>query len=252
MKRAVVVLAVAWSACVPPRVPEPVVVPTGTTFDSALADGEAAFAKRPELEAVRRALQLFQQAAAADVTRTEGPMSVVRVGAWLVENGPKDERKATVETIVLAGEQCQQRAPGTAPCAYWQAVAMGLQAREQPLQALGMLPKIIELLKKADAAAPMLDDGGPARVLALLLVRAPGWPTGPGNADEGLELAKHAIAVAPAHPLNTIALAECLAATGETDAAKAAYAKAAELGRARGDADGAEWARQAEEARGKL
>jgi tetratricopeptide (TPR) repeat protein len=252
VKRAVALLALSLSACPPPRVATPVVVPAGTTADSALRDAEAAFAKRPVLEQSLAAVGLFEQAAAADPKRTEGSMGVVRAGAWFIEHGPKDSRKAMVERIVAAGEQCQQRAPGDVKCAYWQAVAMGLQAREQPLNALGMLPKIIELLKKADAAEPQLDDAGPARVLSLVLVRAPGWPTGPGNPDDALLLAKHAVELAPSHPLNTSALAECLAATGETDAAKAAYVKAGELGRAKNDADGADWAAQAELARSKL
>ena len=41
------------------------------------------------------------------------------------------------------------------------------------------------------------------------------------------------------------ALAECLAATGDTDGAKVAYRRAIELGTQRGDADGTAWAAQA-------
>ena len=113
------------------------------------------------------------------------------------------------------------------------------------LTALSELPRIITLLKKADAAAPTLDDAGPARVLALLLVRAPGWPTGPGNPDDALVEAQKAVSRAPNHPLNHATLAECLAATGDTDGAKVAYRRAIELGTQRGDADGTAWAAQA-------
>jgi tetratricopeptide (TPR) repeat protein len=246
------VAVVALTACPPPRVVQQTVAVSVAAADAALTQAEAAFGKRPDVEQVRAAVRAFTDAAAADPARVEGAVGVVRGVAWLIEHGAKEDRAALVDQAVAAGQQCQQRASGTAPCNYWQAVSLGLAARERPLTALGELKGIIELLKRADAQAPTLDDAGPARVLAMLLVRAPGWPVGPGSADDGLLLAQKAVELAPKHPLNHVALAECLAATGETDAAKAAYVKAAELGRARGDVDGSEWATQAEAALKKL
>lgn len=239
-----------WLACVgllacPPARVSTVVVAPGTSAEAALVDAEAAFAKRPDLAAVKDALQHFQVAAEADVARTEGPAGVVRVAAWLVENGPKHERGLHADEAVHAAAQCQQRAAGSSTCDYWQAVALGLSAREHVLTALGELPRIISLLKKADAAAPTLDDAGPARVLALLLVRAPGWPTGPGSPDDALVEAQKAVTRAPNHPLNHATLAECLVATGDTEGGKRAYQRAIELGKRRGDADGTLWAAQA-------
>ncbi|MFZ5441549.1 MAG: hypothetical protein ACOZQL_16195 [Myxococcota bacterium] len=244
MKRAGWVLLVALSACPPPKVPPPEPL-AGLAPEAALAAADAAFAQRPNDAQVREAFKLYRSAA---VERVEGSIGVVRTAAWLVEHGAKDDRKTLVRAAVEAGAQCQQRAVAPGPCDYWQAVALGLEAREQPLTALGALPRIIELLKKADAATPDLDDAGPARVLALLLARAPGWPTGPGNPDDALASAQKALEHAPKHPLNELALGECLAATGDTAGAKAAYERAAALASARGDADGAEWAAQAQRA----
>lgn len=234
----------ALSAC-PPAAVKPVAVAPGTSVDVALRDAEAAFAKRPDVGAVKEALKQFQLAAAADVTRTDGSAGVVQVAAWLVENGPKAERTARADEAVAAATQCQQRAPGTVRCDYWQAVALGVSAREHLLTALGELPRIIALLKKVAATDPAFDDAGASRVLALVLVRAPGWPTGPGSADDALVEAQKAVALAPTHPLNHAALAECLAATGDVDGAKAAYQRAIELGNQRGDADGVAWSTQA-------
>jgi len=222
-----------------------VVVAPGTSVETALHDAGAAFAKRPDVTAVKAALRQFQVAAEVDRSRTEGLAGVAHVAAWLVENGPKAERGPHSDEAVHAATQCQQRAPGSALCDYWQAVALGLSAREHVLTALGELPRIIALLEKADAAAPTLDDAGPARVLALLLVRAPGWPTGPGSPDDALVEAQKAVARAPKHPLNQATLAECLVATGDVEGAKGAYGRAIELGRQRGDADGSLWAAQA-------
>lgn len=240
------------AGCPPARVPPRATLQPGTSFEAALAEGEAAFASRPEVEAVRRGVRAFEQAGLAAPERVEGLIGVIRASAWLIEHGAREDRKALVEGAVAAGEQCQARAPKTAACDYWQAVALGLAAREQPLTALGRLPGIIELLRRADAAAPGLDDAGPSRVLALLLARAPGWPTGPGNVDDALVAAQAAVARAPKHPLNELALGECLAGTGDEAGARAAYERARDLGRARGDADGTEWAAQADVALQKV
>ena len=210
----------------------------GLRCDDAVAD-RAAVVGRDVAEQVREALRLF---------RTAGPSSqaligVVRTVAWLVEHGAKEDRKALVEEAVLAAERCQPRAGA---CDYWHAVALGLSAREQPLNALGLLPKIIALLKQAHAVEPTLDESGPARVLALLLVRAPGWPTGPGNPDDAVLEAQKAVERSPKHPLNELALAEALAATGDPAGAKAACERASALASARADADGADWVAQAQ------
>lgn len=252
MKRLAGLVVLALTACPPAKVLPPTQAVAASEVEQTLGAAQAAFAKRPDDAQVREALRLFQSAAAGDPSRVEGLTGAVAAAAWLIEHGAKEDRRAIVDAAVTAGEECQRRAPGTPRCDYWQAVAQGLAAREQPLTALGVLPKIIALLRRAGAAEPKLDDGGPARVLALLLVRAPGWPTGPGNPDEALEEATKATTLAPEHPLNELARAEALAATGDTDAAKASYARAAELGRRRGDADGAEWAAQAQAAVAKL
>lgn len=252
LRLAVVLLALTAAGCQRGRIRLPHVEDTKKSVDETLADADALYAKRPDVEAVRAAIGVYQSAAVADPRRVEGAIGVIKAVAWLVEHGEKKDRKTLVAEALAAGNQCQVRTPDTPECNYWQAVARGIDAREHPSTGIPDLKRIIALLKKADAAAPMMDEAGPVRVLALALVRAPGWPVGPGNPDEALEFAKLAVERFPGHPLNQLALAECLAATGDTEAAKATYQKAAELGRTRADADGLDFARQAEAALKKL
>ena len=257
-----VLLLTACPKTVPPRELEKI-----ASVEEAMRDADAAWAQRPDATAVRKALSLYQSAAAGDPARIDGNVAVVRAVGWLLEHGAKEDRKELADEAVAAGEQCQQRTPDAPLCNYWQAVAMGLRIREHKLTdavAMGLrirehkltaitgLSRVIELLKKASAQDPSLDEGGPFRVLALLLVRAPPWPAGPGNSDDALAAAQQAVAHGPDHPLNQLVLAESLEATGETEGAKAAYRKAAQLGRTGKDPDGADWAAQAEAALAKL
>jgi hypothetical protein len=219
-----------------------------------LTAAETAWSHRPDVAEVRRSVTLFLSAALSDETRTEGDIGVIRGVAWLIEHRVKEERGTLVATALAAGERCVARAPNT-PCDYWKVVARGLGARENPATGLGEAKSIIEALHRLEATQSRTEDGGPSRMLALLLLRAPGWPVGPGDADAGLVEARKALALVPGHPLNHLVLGEALAATGDTEGAKAAYFEAKRLGQQRaaaGDPDGADWAAQAEAAMDKL
>lgn len=225
----------------------------GRPVEALLAEAEASFARRPDRDAVQQALALYREAAQAEPARIEGLTGAVRVSAWLVEHEAGGERRAPLAAeAVEAGRACQARAPGSAACDYWLAVALGLELRERPAAALaGGVGQVVELLRRAAASEPGLDGGGPERVLALVLLRAPGWPVGPGDPEAALAEARRAVERAPDHPLNRLVLGEALEINGEAEAARAAFEQALELARRRaaaGDADGAEWAAQAEAA----
>ncbi|MEW6430247.1 MAG: tetratricopeptide repeat protein [Myxococcota bacterium] len=230
----------------------PDVISSHKSFEETLRDADALYAKRPDAEAVRASIGVYESASVLDSRRVDGAIGVIRSVAWLMEHGAKEDRKTLAGRALAAGNQCQVRSPGTAQCNYWQAVARGIDGREHPSTGVPDLKRIIALLKKADEQEPTMDGAAPARVIALALVRAPGWPVGPGDPEEALAWAKKAVERAPDHPLNQLVLAECLAATGDKDGAKSVYAKAAEVAKQYGGPDGADWAQQAEAALKKL
>jgi hypothetical protein len=153
-------------------------------------------------------------------------------------------RDAISQQAVAAGQRCERAALGTPACEYALAIALGLQARERPTTAHQGLPQMAARLRRAAAADPRLDRAGPDRVLALLLLRAPGWPLGPGDPEEGLAAARRAVALYPDHAPNQLALAEALRASGDDAGAQAAARRAlalAEASAVAGDADAAAW-----------
>jgi hypothetical protein len=88
---------------------------------------------------------------------------------------------------------------------------------------------MVKLLRQAGAADPRLDRAGPHRVLALVLLRAPGWPLGPGDPEEALREAKAAAGLFPDDAENQLALGEALAKNGDEAGARAALDRAASL-----------------------
>jgi hypothetical protein len=191
--------------------------------------------EEPTAEAAGQAAALAARARAA-VSRCE-------------EEPDAAARQALVREAVEAGQRCEELAPSTPGCDYALALALGVQAREQKASALSKLPTMVRLLRAAAERDPGLDFAGPNRVLAQVLVRAPGWPLGPGDAEAGVESARRAVALAPDHAPNQAALAEALHAAGDEPGAAAAARRAVELARqavAAGQPEGARWLREAE------
>jgi hypothetical protein len=150
-------------------------------------------------------------------------------------------------------QACLDHSPKAAACLYYQAIALGLDARAHPLHASDALKNMIEFLTRAEAQDPEFDQAGPARVKALVLVKAPAWPLGPGDAEEGLAAARRAVALRPQYPANVLALAEALAKTGDAVGARENYSRARELARALPpSSERDDWQQQAERALAKL
>ncbi len=77
-----------------------------------------------------------------------------------------------------------------------------------------------------------------------MLLRAPGWPMGPGDPEAALGEARAAAGLFPESAGNQLVLAEALAKNDSPDAARAAYRKALELATAAaaaGDPDAERW-----------
>ncbi len=218
-----------------------------------LTRAEILYASR-NVESVRRAVDLWLDAARADPGCTQSWSGAARASVWLANHEVDPERRLQVsEAAVHASQWCVQAEPESPVCAYWLGAALGVQARERRSTALDALPRIVAAFQRAAAGDPGLDEAGPDRALALLYARAPGWPTGPGDPDLAVEHARKAVALRPDYAPNQLALGEALAGAGDTDGSRAAYHRALERARERaagGDPDAPEWIREAEQGLG--
>jgi hypothetical protein len=200
------------------------------------------------------------KAPAVRSTAAAASMSVEQLAAAVAE----DARRSDTETDAKIREQlatdagrdaqaCLERAPQAAACLYYHAIALGLEARAHPLRAGEALKSMLDALTGAEAADAQIDEAGPARVKALVLIKAPAWPLGPGDAEAGLASARGAVSLKPQYPPNVLALAEALAKTGDTRGAREAYGRARDLCQALPPSpDRDDWLRQAEQALGKV
>jgi hypothetical protein len=123
-------------------------------------------------------------------------------------------------------QACLALEPDAPACLYGRAIALGLNARAHPAQAGGLLTDMLATLTRAEALDAEYDEAGPARVRALVLIRAPAWPLGPGDPEAGLTAARRAVALRPQYPPNLLALAEALAKAGNRNGAREAYTRA--------------------------
>jgi tetratricopeptide (TPR) repeat protein len=136
------------------------------------------------------------------------------------------ERAQLLATATANARQCLAQAPDNGACHYASAQVLGLTARERPVQAAALLKQMLADLKQAEALDPAFAHSGPARLTATVLLRAPGWPLGPGDADAALLAAQRAVDRDPAYPPNLITLGQAQAKTDATTKARATYEKA--------------------------
>ena len=214
-----------------------------------LSQAEALFAER-DVEKAGTAARLYLRAATADDAPIEALLGAVRADVWLTDHeSDPGARARAAAAAVEAAQWCARKAPADAVCDYWLGAALGVQARERPATGLSALPEIERAFQSALRTNPEVDESGPDRALALLYLRAPGWPAGPGNPEVGLEHARAAVTRRPGHPPNQLALAEALRDTGDAQGSRDAYGRALSLAREmaeRGDRDAPEWVAEAE------
>lgn len=122
----------------------------------------------------------------------------------------KRARTRVVDCVELAREAAKL-APEDVNALYSLALNMGLELEHSSIaQASVIIKPFMSTLEKVIRLDATVDEGGALRILGALYLKAPPWPTGPGDLDRSLELLERAVAEHPGHPLNHLFLAEAL------------------------------------------
>ncbi len=202
----------------------------------ARAAGSGRFAEADQLwnqrtrQSVHDAANRYQAAVTDESVQLEALLGATRCRLWIADHSedPEERLSQAVESINLA-QWCGRVAPDEVECDYLLALGLGLQIQERRSTVVDGLPKVVSLLRSAIERAPLTDHAGPHRVLALVHMRAPGWPAGPGDIDAGYEQAQLAVQLDPGHPPNQMALGEAHRELDRIDQSRAAYREAERL-----------------------
>jgi tetratricopeptide (TPR) repeat protein len=202
----------------------------------ARAAGSGRFAEADQLwsqrtlESVQDAANRYQAAVTDESVQLEALLGATHCRIWLADHStdPEERLSQAVEAINLA-QWCGRVAPDEAECDYLLALGLGLQAQERRTTVIDGLPRVVSLLQSAVERAPRIDNAGPHRVLALVYLRAPGWPAGPGDIELGREQARRAVQLDPGYPPNQMALGEAHRELDEIEKSRTAYAEAERL-----------------------
>lgn len=178
------------------------------------------------VEAVALSLNAAEAVLGKVPDHSEASLHAARAAAWLLEFDGSLDQPARRD---LAG-----RGAGwaeTALAAYGERVEtvflcgalLGLQLEAARVPGPGKVGRVHEFFERAAELDPAFNDGAPLRALGTLLVKAPGWPAGPGDVERGIELLRQAVEEHPGHPAGHWFLGEALRTEGQRDEAAACF-----------------------------
>jgi hypothetical protein len=102
---------------------------------------------------------------------------------------------------------------------YLMACLRGLEAENDAVMGLRLVPMIEREALEAAHLDPRVDHGGPDRLLGELYLRAPSFPVSVGDYARAAAHFRRAVEVAPDHLENRLGLVEALLAEGDDEAA---------------------------------
>jgi len=137
--------------------------------------------------------------------------------AFLVKIGTdKAGRLADAKTGRQLAESAVQRQPRSGLAHYLHAYLTGLEAENDPLRGLELVPVIEREARMAAELSPLIDDAGPDRMLGELYLRAPGMPISVGDVEKAVACYRRALTIAPGFAENRLGLVEALLKAEET------------------------------------
>ena len=92
---------------------------------------------------------------------------------------------------------------------YYKATFMGFRAQAHQTKANAMIPEIVEEVRRGIEIDASYDDAAGLMFLGMILVKAPAWPHGVGDPEEGIETLRRG-AKTSSYPLNRLILAKAL------------------------------------------
>lgn len=218
-------------------IPSQAEVRTGRVQGNDVLEGPAGFQRAMDAFDYRRALDVAQSWAQSEPSSLEAALAVAQASNALADLSTNDaeatghiERAlAVLKSHPLPGGASSIPTQQVGMYHFLSAEALGLRVRSQGTSAIQLLPTIVEESELAVKLTPAFEDGAAQRLLGTLLVKAPAWPQGPGDADRGMKILQDAMEHFPARAEGYIHYADVLLDSSRVQDAQRYLGRAKEL-----------------------
>lgn len=183
-----------------------------------IAQADALFAQRADLEKCRQAIDTYDKVLSADPNNYEALWKLARACYWLGLNSPDDQKAAIFEKGVNAGKKAVE-VNGKDPAGhYWLGVSYGKYGEAKGiLKSLSLVDPTKEEMQKVIELDPNYEGGGAYRVLGRLYFKLPGLFG--GSNKKAVENLQTSIKIAPERLISHVFLAEVYLDTDKKDLA---------------------------------
>lgn len=187
--------------------------------DVATTDPDALYAQREDLDKAREAVEIWQARVRRDPSDFESTWQIARAMYWLGSHGPKDGRRADLETGMEAARQAIALDSDRPEGHFWLAATMGTLAEQSgKLTGLRYRGRIKEALETVLRLDPAFQQGSADRVLGRWYYRVPGLFGGSKTKSE--EHLRRSLKYNPNSTATLFFLAETLVALDRKDEAR--------------------------------
>ena len=178
-------------------------------YEEYVLDGRGAFLEETRtVEGVETSHERYKLALAIRSDDYVVLWEAARTAVWLGNYGPKDRQDAYVRDGIRYANTAVLLKPEGEEGLFYDGVLAGKLAELDIAYGKNGLETIVQRMKQLIDLKSTYVYGGPDRVLAIVLMRAPGSPLGPGDWDLSETHMKKALEIDPNWPENQLYMAE--------------------------------------------
>lgn len=178
-------------------------------YEELVLDGRGAFlADTRTIEGVQRSHESYRQALAIRADKYEILWEAARTAVRLGNFGPQDKQEACVRDGIRYANTAIKLNPTGEEGLFYDGALAGKLAELDIKYGPSGLEIIQQRMRQLIELKSTYIYGGPDRVLAIVLMRSPGSPIGPGDWDLAEKHMKRALEIDPIWPENQLYMAE--------------------------------------------
>ena len=179
------------------------------SYEELVLDGRGAFLKeRRDIPSVERSHAAYKQALSIRADDYVVLWEAARTAVWLSNYGPEDKQEDYARDGITWANTAVKIKPDGEEGLFYDGALAGKIAELDMAYGIDGLETIQKRMRQLIEMKSTYIYGGPDRVLAIVLMRSPGSPIGPGDWDEAEKHMTRALEIDPNWPENQLYMAE--------------------------------------------